>query len=362
MTDDISLLHQDYNLATALRQGALQQFTSWPFKLALALVFHPALYIMHSALNTLGQFWIHTQLIGSVGPLEYILNTPSHHRMHHRPPGNCNYAGILIVWDRLFGTFRAEDAQQDYYGLAKQYSTFDPVWANVEHPRRVLEAARRKVASSSSSSSSSSTPTAAVLVEFVRRCFRKRVHHAWVFQPSALLRNIREQYSASAPAATLWALPKGAPKRQRLESNALGAHFLIVAHVLQHFLLTLVCAVGLLLHHGSLPSRAHAVAGCGYLLWACASLGRLFDGGNSGIFSETARLVAFAVGVVWLVGVDGLDGPDWIPKKVQEWLPTAAAVQLGMWVMTLGVASSRAAEVAAKAEAESATPVLKKLN
>ena len=322
-------------------------------------MFHPALFVMHSALNTLGQFWIHTQLIGSAGPLEYVLNTPSHHRMHHRPPGNCNYAGILIIWDRLFGTFRAEDAQRDFYGLAKQYRTFDPVWANVEHPRRVLEAARRKVASASSSSSSS------VLVEFVRRCFRKRVHHPKVFLPGALFRNIREQYAASAPAATLWALPTGAPKRQRLESNAFGAHFLIVAHVLQHFLLTLACAIGLLLKHEALPSRAHAVVGCGYLLWACASLGRLFDGGNVGIVSETARLAAFAAAAVGLVGVQGVDGPEWISQDAQAWLPTIAAVQLGMWVLTVCVALSRAAAAAAAgapAPKEVAQSAQKKVN
>jgi sterol desaturase/sphingolipid hydroxylase (fatty acid hydroxylase superfamily) len=57
------------------------------------------------------RFWIHTDLIGQL-PLpwltEALLNTPSHHRVHHRPPGNCNYAGTLIIWDRLFGTFTPE--------------------------------------------------------------------------------------------------------------------------------------------------------------------------------------------------------------------------------------------------------------
>ena len=91
----------------------------------------------HSGLNTLGQFWIHTTAIGDCGILEYVLNTPSHHRMHHRPPGNCNYAAILIIWDRMFETFVSEREQQRYYGLAKSHESFDPVWANVEHFRRM---------------------------------------------------------------------------------------------------------------------------------------------------------------------------------------------------------------------------------
>merc|ERR1711964_203788 len=79
---------EDYNLCTALRQGALQPLYSWVMPLPLALVFPPESIAIHSQLNTLYQFWIHTELTGRLGPLEYIMNTPSHHRMHHRPPGN----------------------------------------------------------------------------------------------------------------------------------------------------------------------------------------------------------------------------------------------------------------------------------
>ena len=52
--------------------------------------------------------------------------------MHHRPPGNCNYAAVLIVWDRMFGTFKPEDLKKDHYGLAKPLASFDPFWANVQ--------------------------------------------------------------------------------------------------------------------------------------------------------------------------------------------------------------------------------------
>ena len=65
--------------------------------------------------------------------LEYILNSPSHHRMHHQPPGNCNYAGMFIIWDRMFGTFQPEVVRKDLFGLAKQPMTFNAAKLNVNH-------------------------------------------------------------------------------------------------------------------------------------------------------------------------------------------------------------------------------------
>ena len=100
---------EEYNLTVALRQGALQPAFSWVFYLPLAVLgFPPAMFLAVSSFNTLYQFWIHTRLIGRLGPLEWVLNTPSHHRVHHaRNPRyiDRNHGGTLIVWDRLFGTF-----------------------------------------------------------------------------------------------------------------------------------------------------------------------------------------------------------------------------------------------------------------
>ncbi|XP_078317523.1 alkylglycerol monooxygenase-like isoform X1 [Crassostrea virginica] len=117
-----------YNLTTALRQSVLQIYTSWVFYLPLALFIPPSVFMVHNELNILYQFWIHTQYIKSLGPLEYILNTPSHHRVHHGRNPYCidkNYAGTLIIWDRIFGTFQAED-EEVVYGLTHPLNTFDP--------------------------------------------------------------------------------------------------------------------------------------------------------------------------------------------------------------------------------------------
>lgn len=141
-----------YNLATALRQGVVQSLFNWIFYLPLAaLGLNPVTYIRHDRLNTIYQFWIHTEFIGRLPlVLEMILNTPSHHRLHHHPPGNCNYAGVLIIWDRLFNTFTPEvpskstkklysQSKESVFGLAKPLASFDPVFANVSHLSKVYE-------------------------------------------------------------------------------------------------------------------------------------------------------------------------------------------------------------------------------
>ncbi len=123
---------EEYNLAVALRQGALQGAFSWVFYLPLGLLgFPPAWFVALSSFDTLYQFWIHTRAIDKLGPLEWIFNTPSHHRVHHaRNPGylDKNYAGTLIIWDRLFGTF-VEETETPVYGLTKPLNSWNPLWA-----------------------------------------------------------------------------------------------------------------------------------------------------------------------------------------------------------------------------------------
>jgi sterol desaturase/sphingolipid hydroxylase (fatty acid hydroxylase superfamily) len=132
---------EEYNLTVALRQGAFQQFFSWMFYLPLALLgFPPLVFLTCSAINTLYQFWIHTRLVGRLGPLEWVLNTPSHHRVHHgRNPKyiDKNHAGTFIVWDRLFGTFKEEE-EEPVYGITTPLRTFDPVRAHFRQWRELF--------------------------------------------------------------------------------------------------------------------------------------------------------------------------------------------------------------------------------
>jgi sterol desaturase/sphingolipid hydroxylase (fatty acid hydroxylase superfamily) len=119
-----------YNLSTALRQ-TWTPFASVLFFVPLAaLGFTPEQILAAGALNLLYQFWIHTETIDRLGPLERVLNTPSHHRVHHGANERYldrNYGGILIVWDRMFGTFEAE-AEPPVYGLTKNVEGYNPLW------------------------------------------------------------------------------------------------------------------------------------------------------------------------------------------------------------------------------------------
>jgi len=123
---------QYYNLAAALRQTWTGNFTgSFVFWLWMPLVgFHPLLVMLMQQVSLIYQFWIHTESINKMPRwFEFIFNTPSHHRVHHATNLQYldrNHAGILIIWDRLFGTFIDEQTRPTY-GLTKNVNTFHPV-------------------------------------------------------------------------------------------------------------------------------------------------------------------------------------------------------------------------------------------
>jgi alkylglycerol monooxygenase len=128
---------EEYNLSVALRQSSLQVIWTFAFNLPIALLgFSTTDFVYVSAFNTLYQFWIHTETIGKLPRwIELIFNTPSHHRVHHgRNPKyiDKNHAGSLIIWDRMFGTFQAEE-EKPTYGITKPLQSWNAVWANVSH-------------------------------------------------------------------------------------------------------------------------------------------------------------------------------------------------------------------------------------
>lgn len=137
---------EEYNLSVALRQSWFQPVLTVPFYLPLAVLgVPPAMFVTVHTLDILYQFWIHTRAIGRMGPLEWILNTPSHHRVHHGIDPKYidkNYAGTLIVWDRMFGTFQAEE-EEPTYGTVKPFASFNPTWANVAYWIEIARLAAR---------------------------------------------------------------------------------------------------------------------------------------------------------------------------------------------------------------------------
>jgi sterol desaturase/sphingolipid hydroxylase (fatty acid hydroxylase superfamily) len=125
---------EELNYAVALRNSSLHGLFLWvvPLPLAVAGVPWQAFAVCYG-LNVAYQFWLHTRVIGRLGPLEWVLNTPSHHRVHHGRDAEYvdrNYGGVLILWDRIFGTYAEEDREPDY-GLAPRVPGSDPVWMNL---------------------------------------------------------------------------------------------------------------------------------------------------------------------------------------------------------------------------------------
>jgi sterol desaturase/sphingolipid hydroxylase (fatty acid hydroxylase superfamily) len=131
---------QRYNLGTALRQSWTGSLTGWVFWLWMPLVgFTPAMIMTMQSVSLIYQYWVHTEMIRSTGPLENIINTPSHHRVHHGSNPQYidrNHGGTLIIWDRLFGTFEPEH-DRVVYGLTKNIHTYNPIriafheWADI---------------------------------------------------------------------------------------------------------------------------------------------------------------------------------------------------------------------------------------
>ena len=124
---------EDFNLAAALRQPLFSHLYSWIYRLPLALFMPVDMFIILVVVDYLYQFIQHTQYVPKLGPIGWIFNTPSHHRVHHGRNEQYldrNYGGMLIIWDRLFGTFQAEEEEADF-GLIHPVGTVDPLWGNL---------------------------------------------------------------------------------------------------------------------------------------------------------------------------------------------------------------------------------------
>ena len=146
MSHEISVLwashavhHQseDYNLSTAQRQSSTGFLLGWIFYLPLYVIGFPLEVVLTvGAINLIYQFWVHTQIIGRMGVLDRILVTPSNHRVHHAQNERYidkNYGGILVLWDRMFGTFEDERIDEPVvFGVRKPLANWNPIWANFQ--------------------------------------------------------------------------------------------------------------------------------------------------------------------------------------------------------------------------------------
>jgi alkylglycerol monooxygenase len=128
---------EDYNLSTALRQTSTGFVFGWIFYVPLFLIGFPLeVLVTVNAVNLIYQFWVHTQVVRRMGILDRVLVTPSNHRVHHAQNERYidkNYGGMLILWDRMFGTF-ADEREDDpvIFGVRKPLANWNPFWANLQ--------------------------------------------------------------------------------------------------------------------------------------------------------------------------------------------------------------------------------------
>jgi len=127
---------EDYNLSTALRQTSTSFATTWVFYIPCFFLGMPiSMFVSIASAHLIYQFWVHTQHIPELGIFEWFMVSPSNHRVHHAQNADYidkNYGGLLIIWDRLFGTFKAEEEnQQAIYGIRVPLRSWNPIWANL---------------------------------------------------------------------------------------------------------------------------------------------------------------------------------------------------------------------------------------
>jgi len=250
---------EEFNLSTALRQTSSGFLFGWVFYLPMALLgFPPLVFVAVGLIDLLYQYWIHTEQIGRLGWFDRVFASPSNHRVHHGVNDRYldkNYGGILILWDRLFGTFEDEDADEPViYGTRSPLRRYDPVWSNLE--------------------------VYAALARDAWRTRRWRDKLALWWKPPGW----RPADLAAAdpkPAFDPYARPKYAPRVARA----------VQIHVAVQFALLMLIGADCLARAEQLP----LAWGLGYAAWAMLSLVALcawLEGARHAPFLDLARLVA----------------------------------------------------------------------
>jgi sterol desaturase/sphingolipid hydroxylase (fatty acid hydroxylase superfamily) len=284
---------EEFNLTVALRQSSLHGFMSWVFYMPLALLGVPVtMWLICHALNLVYQFWIHTREVDRLGPLEWVINTPSHHRVHHgvNPEyQDKNFAGTFIIWDRLFGTFEPERAPV-VYGITKPLASWNPVWANVH----VFADIARNVRA------------ARGLRNRLRAVFG---HPGW--RPPEL----------GAPTVPGPVSPESFVKFEPQVPGWLRLYALV------QFVVVLVGSVALLEAAGSLRA-GHLMAGVFYIAVSLVNIGGVLEARSWASVSEVARLTVLggAAALLWWQGT----GPAWLLAAAMVF--AAASV---VWVVVL---------------------------
>lgn len=252
---------EDYNLSTALRQTGSGVLLGWIFYLPMALLGYPLqVFVVVALIDLLYQFWVHTELVGRLGWFDRVFCSPSNHRAHHAVNERYldrNYGGILILWDRLFGSFVEEnDEDPPIYGTRAPLRSWNPLWANAEVYWATLKDA------------------------WHARRWRDKLL-VWIKPPGW------------RPADVAARFPKAAFDIQRERYSPALPSALIVYGVVQFALL-----LGMGVHFLDLAKRLPAsalLAYAGVLLLSLGALGVLLEGRRAGFWLELLRVLVTAM-------------------------------------------------------------------
>lgn len=288
---------EDYNLSTALRQTSSGALLGWIFYVPMALLGYPLeVFVAVALIDLLYQFWVHTQQIGKLGWFDRVFVSPSNHRVHHAVNDvylDKNYGGILILWDRLFGTFIEErDAEPVVYGTRSPLRSWNPLWANLEVYK-------------------------AIWLDAWRAQHLKDKLRIWIARPGW----------RPADVAAAWpgkpfdiGRPLYHPQLSRAAQLYCLLQFIIVLLITTHFLAA----------HKAMP-LGHSVAYAMWLGTGLWSVGGLMERRAHYVVLEALRLIATAAGVVfggiWFGGVA-------LPVPAQAAIAASAIASLAaLWII-----------------------------
>jgi sterol desaturase/sphingolipid hydroxylase (fatty acid hydroxylase superfamily) len=251
---------EHYNLSTALRQTGSGVLLGWLFYLPMALLGIPlTVFVVVALIDLLYQFWVHTEQIGRLGWFDRVFCSPSNHRAHHAVNDRYldrNYGGVLIIWDRLFGTFVEEDDRDPpVYGTRAPLRSWNPLWANVE------------------------VYWATALDMWHARRWRDKLL-VWIEPPGWRPSDVAERFPK--PAFTL--------ERERFEPSMSRA---LTLYCLIQFAVLLAMATQFLGLSGK-ASLAELLGYASYLLASLCLLGALMEGRRGALWLEALRCMATA--------------------------------------------------------------------
>lgn len=270
-----------YNLSTALRQTSSGAVLGWVFYLPIAVLGYPVeVFAVVAVIDLIYQYWIHTELVPKLGWFDRVFASPSNHRVHHAANDRYldrNYGGLLIVWDRLFGTFAEErDDEPVVYGTRAPLRSWNPLWANAEVYWALAKDSWRA------------------------RRWRDKLR-VWFASPGWRPADVAERF------------PKPGFDIARAEYDPLLSLPMRI-YCLLHFLLLLALGVDFLAAAQSLNAWATAMY-AGFLLTGLMSLGMLLEGRVWALAIEVPRLLWLAV---WPMLTVRWPGHLWFAMTLRE--------------------------------------------